>query len=176
MKRFVHPLLLLLARATDKDLVQLVKYLKTENRILRNKLPKRIEVTPAERAKLLKLGVRLGSKIKEVITIVHPRTFARWLSESTSDVKPRKRGRPRTPEQIRQLIIEMAKDSGWGYERIVGELKKLRIYSVSRATVSRVLQENGFDPGPKRGRGSWHDFIQRHIKTVWATDFFTKTV
>jgi putative transposase len=64
----------------------------------------------------------------------------------------------------------------WGYDRIVGELKKLRIYSVSRATVSRVLQENGFDRGPKRGHGSWHEFIQRHIKTVWATDFFTKKV
>jgi putative transposase len=38
------------------------------------------------------------------------------------------------------------------------------------------LQEHGFDPGPKRGHGTWHNFIQRHIKTVWATDFFTKTV
>ena len=84
MKRFVHPLLLLLARATEKELVQTIEYLKTENRMLRNKLPKRIEVTPAERARLLKLGVRLGSKIKEIVTIVHPRTFARWLSESRS--------------------------------------------------------------------------------------------
>ncbi len=71
MKRFVHPLLLLLARVTEKELVQMVEYLKAENRVLWNKLPKRIDVTPAERAKLLKLGVRLGSKIKEVITIVH---------------------------------------------------------------------------------------------------------
>jgi putative transposase len=77
MKRFIHPLLLLVARATEKDLVQMVEYLKVENRILRNKLPKRIEVTPAERAKLIQLGVRLGSAIKQVITIVHPRTFAR---------------------------------------------------------------------------------------------------
>jgi putative transposase len=38
------------------------------------------------------------------------------------------------------------------------------------------LQENGFDPGPKRGRGTWHDFIEMHRKTLWATDFFTKTV
>ena len=70
----------------------------------------------------------------------------------------------------------MAKATGWGYRRILGELKKLRIRSISRATVSRILQENGFDPGPKRGRGTWHEFIERHIKTVWATDFFTKTV
>lgn len=35
MKRFVHPLLLILARATEKELVQIVEYLKTENRMLR---------------------------------------------------------------------------------------------------------------------------------------------
>lgn len=128
MKRFVHPLLLLLARATERELVQIIEYLKTENRTLRSKLPKHIQVTPAERAKLLKLGVRLGAKIRDVITIVHPRTFARWLSESKSGVKPRKRGRPRKLEQIRQLIVEMAKATGWGYRRILGELKKLRIY------------------------------------------------
>ena len=23
---------------------------------------------------------------------------------------------------------------------------------------------------------TWHDFVQRHFKTLWATDFFTKTV
>jgi predicted transcriptional regulator len=50
-----------------------------------------------------------------------------------------------------------------GYERIIDELKKLRIYSVSRTTVSRILQENSFDLGPKHGRGSWHSFIQMHI-------------
>jgi putative transposase len=115
MKRFVHPLLLLLARATEKELVRMVEYLKAENRILRSRLPAHIETTPAERARLLKLGRRLGAKIKEVITIVHPRTFARWLKESQSGRKPRKRGRPRKPEEIRQLALEMAKASGWGY-------------------------------------------------------------
>ncbi len=115
MKRFLHPLLLLLARATEKELVQMVEYLRTENRILRSKLPKRIEVTPAERAKLLKLGIRLGSAIKQVITIIHPRTFARWLAESKSGAKPRKRGQPRKPEQVRQLVVEIAKATGWSY-------------------------------------------------------------
>ena len=38
------------------------------------------------------------------------------------------------------------------------------------------MKYNGFDPGPKRGYGSWAEFIERHFKTVWATDFFTKTV
>ena len=88
---------------------------------------------------------------------------------------PAKRGRPRKPEEVRELIIQMAKDTGWGYRRILGELKKLRI-RVSQATVARILKENGFDLGLKRGEGTWHDFVQRHIKTLWACDFFTKKV
>ena len=175
MTRLMHPLLLLLARATENELVLYIEYLKAENRMLRSKLPKRICVTPAERAKLMKLGLRLGSTIKELITIVHPRTFARWISEHKTQRKPKRSGRPRKPEEIRELILQMAKDTGWGYRRILGELKKLRI-KISRSTVARVLRENGFDPGPKRGEGTWHEFVQRHMKTLWATDFFTKKV
>lgn len=176
MTQLIHPLLLLIARATEKELVQYVEYLKTPNRILRSKLPKRIKVMPAERARLIKLGSRLGGAINELITIVHPRTFARWISDGQASLKPRKRGRPRKPEEIRNLIVQMASDTGWGYRRILGELRKLGIRNVSRSTVSRLLIEHGFDPGPKRGRGTWHDFVQRHIRTIWATDFFTKTV
>ena len=176
MVRLIHPILMLMARATERELVLYVEYLKAENRILRGKLPKRITVTPAERVRLVQLGVRLGPAIKELITIVHPRTFARWVSGSTSQRKPRRPGRPRKPEAIRQLIVQMASSTGWGYRRILGELKKLRIGGISRSTVARILQENGFDPGPKRGQGTWHDFVQRHIKTLWATGFSTKTI
>lgn len=175
MTKLLHPLLVLIAKATEKELVKMVEYLKTENRILRSKLPKRIEVTPAEKDKLVKVGIRLGNKIKELITIVSPRTFLRWVNGEKPRQKPCKPGRPRKPEKIRCLIVQMAKDTGWGYRRIFGELKKLRI-KVSRSTVARVLQENGFDLGPKRGEGTWHDFVKRHIRTLWATDFFTKTV
>jgi putative transposase len=167
---------MLIAQATEKELVLYIEYLKAENRILRSKLPKRVNITPAERSKLIKLGVQLGSAIKELITIVHPRTFARWVSEGALAAKPRKRGRPRKPDEIRELIIQMAKDTGWGYKRILGELKKLRIHNISRSTIARILQENGFDPGPKRGDGTWHEFVRRHVKTLWATDFFTKNV
>jgi len=176
MAKLIHPLLMLIARATEKDLVLYLEYLKVENRILRSKLPMRIEVTVAERTKLVTLGVRLGSAIKDLITIVHPRTFARWVSEGRAKTEARKRGRPRKPEEIRNLIVEMAKTTGWGYRRILGELKKLRVRNISRSTICRILQENGFEPGPRRGQGSWHDFVQRHLKTLWACDFFTKSV
>jgi putative transposase len=175
MTRFMHPLLLLIARFTDKKLAKLLEYLLAENRILRAKLPKRIEVAPAERAKLVKLGKPLGSKLKDIISIVSYRTFARWASKTKPTAKPPKPGRPRKPEEIRELIIQMARDTGWGYRRILGELKKLHI-KVSRATVARILKENGFDLGPKRSRETWGEFVKLHMKTLWATDFFTQTV
>ena len=49
MKRFIHPLLLLIATATEKEATKYIEYLKAKNRILRNKLSKRIEVTEGER-------------------------------------------------------------------------------------------------------------------------------
>ena len=73
MAKLLHPLLLLLARATEPELVRTIEYLKTEDRILRGKLPKRITVTPAERSRLVKLGKKLGAAIKEIFTIVQRR-------------------------------------------------------------------------------------------------------
>ena len=54
-------------------------------------------LTPAERERLVKHGKPLGTKIKELITIVSPRTFARWLSGETKSVGKQagKGGRPR---------------------------------------------------------------------------------
>ncbi len=63
MTRLIHPLLVLITRATEKELVLYLEFVKAENRILRSKLPKHIEVTPAERPTLVKLGVPLGTAI-----------------------------------------------------------------------------------------------------------------
>ena len=38
MAQVFHPLLMLLARTTQAEMVQMIDYLKTENRILRSKL------------------------------------------------------------------------------------------------------------------------------------------
>jgi putative transposase len=70
-------LLALFTQATDRELGRMVRYLKEENRILRARLPERINVTTKERNRLLRFGRDLGAAIKDIVTIVSPGTFLR---------------------------------------------------------------------------------------------------
>jgi putative transposase len=175
MPRFLRPLLLLLARLTDRELAGVVQYLKTENDILRSRLPKRINVTAREKQRLLKFGRPLGSAIKHLITIVSPRTFARWANAEPITRRPKSRppGRPRTPDDLRELVLLLARENEWGYTRILGELKKLGICSICRSTVVNILKEAGLDPCPKRGEPTWSEFLNAHAATLWQCDFFS---
>jgi putative transposase len=180
MSRVFHPLLYILVSATRRELIRQVHYLKTENQILRNRLPKRVLVTSTERRQLVKAARGLGNSIRDLVAIVQPATLLRWLN---ADKKPksmkvpsgRKPGRPRTREDIRALIIRIAEETGWGYSRIRGEIHRLG-YRLSRQTVKNILVEHGLDPGPKRGKGSWGEFLKIHWHTLWQCDFFSKRV
>lgn len=178
MKKLFHPLLELIATAAENELAAIIQHLKEENRILRDKLPKRVSLTDEERQRLVKTGTPLGSAIKEIITIVHHRTFQRWVSAAKggSCSKKKKTGRPKTSEEIRELVVKIATETGWGAGRICGELKKLGCGVISRTTVLNILREYNLEPAPKRGPGSWKDFIDRHKNTLYACDFFTKKV
>ena len=178
MKNIYHRLLLVIAGSTQKQLASQIRYLKIENKILRSKLPKRVPVTEKERNKLVKFGSKLGKALDDLVTIVHPTTLRRWIREASkaSKRKPAKKGRPRTKEEIRELIIKMARENEWGYTRIMGELKKLGIKPPSRNTVKNILKENGLEPGPKRGEGTWDEFLKIHAATLWQCDFYSKKV
>ena len=177
MKAVFQSFLLMLATATDWALAQQVQFLKNENQILRGKLPKRITVTPQKRQRLIKYGRPLGAAIKHLIGIVSPCTFLRWLgAKQPSASKPGKPGRPRTEVEIRDLVLRLARETGWGYTRILGELKKLGVRAICRSTVINILKEHGLDPGPRRGLGTWDEFLKRHAATLWACDFFTKQI
>jgi len=82
------------------------------------------------------------------MVLVTYRTFCRWTQE-----KP-----------IREVIIRIAKETGWGYTRITGELYKLRIRT-SRNAVKRILREANVHPGPYRN-GSWSLFLKSHWQTL----------
>jgi putative transposase len=113
------------------------------------------------------------------VTIVTPRTFSRWLKgerRGTAAKRQRKPGRPRTADEIREWVQRMARETGWGYSRIFGELKKRGIHAIARSTVVKILKEHGLDPGPKRGEGTCTDFWKRHAATLYACDFFSTKV
>src|SRR5262245_24277725 len=114
----------LLANATHRELARQVRYLKAENQILRDRLPQRIRVTPAERRRLLCFGKPLGTAIRELITIVSPRTFSRWQLDDKRERKPGRVGRPPLLA-LRDLVVMIAGQTGWGYSRVMGEMKKL---------------------------------------------------
>ena len=179
MTEIFHPLLALIASATDSELAKYVEYLKEENRILRARIPGQIHTKPHERERLLKLGKVIGRAIEELITIVSPATFYRWVrDEKTGKPKPKNpKGGRRKPQEIRDLVVEIAKTTGFGYTRIIGELRKLGIKKISRQTVRNILKEEGIEPGPDRTSDTWDNFIKRHAETLWAVDFFSvKTV
>ena len=170
-------MMVLLAKATDRELARMVSYLKEENKILRARLPERINVTPKERERLLRFGRNLGKAIHKVVTIVSPSTFLRWLrEEKPRKGKSRKRGRPKTAEAMRELILKLARENDWGYTRIMGELKKLGITPPSRNTVKNILKKAGLEPGPNRGEGTWDEFLTRHAATLVQCDFLNKRI
>ncbi|MEQ8667892.1 MAG: integrase core domain-containing protein [Pirellulales bacterium] len=178
MKNLYHRLLLVIAGSTQKELASQIRYLKIENQILRSKLGTRVPVTHKERNKLVKFGSKLGAALGDLVTIVHPDTLRRWIREAGKPGKktPVKKGRPRTKADIRELIIRFARENDWGYTRIMGELKKLGIKPPSRNTVKNILKENGLEPGPKRGAGTWDEFLKIHAATLCQCDFYAKKV
>ena len=170
--------MLVIARSTEKELARQVSYLKAENQILRSRLPDRISLTQREKNRLVRFARKLGSALNELATIVHPATIRRWIRDAMSrkSARHKKGGRPKTAEQIEKLILKLADSNGLQYTRILGELRKLGIESITRNTVKNILKRNGYDVGPKRGPGTWDEFLNRHAKTMWQCDFFSKKI
>jgi putative transposase len=115
MLRLLQPLFALFA-SDDSQLRQMVEYLKAENEILRSKLPDRITLTAREKTRLIKFGSAVGSAIKNLVSVVSYRTFCRWTAavagpplKKQRAASVRKPGRPRTPEETRELIVRIAR-------------------------------------------------------------------
>ena len=176
MSRLFQPLYFFLATCREKELVQQLEFQRAEMRMLRKRIPqKRIFLEPEEKKELLNLSEPIGSGLKHVISIVSYGTLLRWRREA-SGKKPKKMGRPRTLESLRDLIVKIASETGWGYTRVMGELKKLGIKPPSRNTVKKIMKANGHEPGPDTGKGSWSEFLQMHAETLYQCDFFSKMI
>ena len=173
MTKLFHPLLALIASATEHELAKYVEYLKEENKILRARIPGQFHTTPEERERLIKFGKPLGRAIESLITIVKPATFYRWCRTGQTSRTANPKGGQRKPKELRELVITIARETGFGYTRIIGELRKLGITKISRQTVRNILKEEGIEPGPDRTSDSWEKFLSRHAETLWGCDFFS---
>ncbi len=50
---------------------------------------------------------------------------------------------PKKPDEVRELVLKIARETGWGYTRILGELRKLGINDICRQTVVNIFKQAG---------------------------------
>ena len=115
--------------AEDAALRAEVLALRRQVQVLERQI-KRVHWTPADRMMLAALNRRL-SEASWPGLLVKPETVLGWHRElirrrwAAYAGRPR-RGRPPLSEDVRALIVRMAKENpSWGYVRIRGELLKL---------------------------------------------------
>jgi hypothetical protein len=176
-------LLAMMAGWMNRQQQDMIDYLKEENKILREKLgTKRICLNNDQRKRLAILGKSLGRKLlSEVSTAFSPDTILRWhgalVACKYDGSKCARFGRPQISEELRNLIIKIAKSNrDWGYIRIQGQLKYLG-YKVSKATIGNILKKEGLEPQPSRTRKTtWKEFIRSHWESLAAIDFFTTEI
>jgi len=181
MLRWFYVLVHLLVEAGAARREARIRFLKAQVEILRRKLGgNRVIPSPDDRARLMAIGQELNHNVADVIGIVTPQTYCRWVEELRTGRKPKRVGRPKIARNLRELVVRLAKENaGWGYRRIIGELRKLRL-RIGRSSVRRILKDEGLTPSPtRRGRAEetvWRKFIRLHVNTLVACDFFTKNV
>ncbi len=182
MKSVFHPwqlLLLILAGWINHQEQDVIEYLRTENRVLREKLgKKRILLNDDQRRRLAVKGMILGRKmLEQMATIVTPDTILRWHRELVAakwdySQHRKKIGHPPASAQVVELVLRMAREnSSWGYDRIQGALANLG-HLISNTCVGNILRAHGIDPAPDRKRQStWKRFLQAHWDVLASVDF-----
>lgn len=140
----------------------------------------RIIPTPKEKAELLRLGALVGHDVAEVMHVVRPETYQKWVRQSRRGIAFKPSGRPRIPMATVTLVLRMAEENvRWGYRRIVGEFKKLGI-RIGSTTVKQILRDSGVHPAPDKGFKKpaipWTTFVHAHMDSMVGCDFFTKRI
>lgn len=163
--------------------LQIIEYLREENRVLREQLgSRRLRLSDNQRRRLAARAKGLGRKIlSDLATIVTPGTLLRWhrrlIAQKYNGTAKRSPGRPRTSTEIEALVVQMAEQNrDWGYRRIQGAISNLG-HTLARSTISDILERRGIEPAPERIRKTtWKEFLTQHWETIVAADFFTVEV
>jgi putative transposase len=121
----------------------------------------------ADRAVLAALARHLPVVLR-VRRLVTPGTLLAWHRRLITRkwTYPNRPGRPRTSQDIRGLVLRLAREKpAWGYRRVHGELCRLG-YRISEAAVRRILR------GRRRVGTSWRTFLRTQADGLLACDFF----
>src|SRR5438309_10651164 len=120
--------------------LQMIEYLREENRVLREQLgERRVATHRDQRRRLAARAKGLGRKVlAELATIVTPETLLRWhqrlIAQKYDGSGHRRPGRPRTAASVEDLVVHMAEQNrDWGYRRIQGALSNL-VLAITSAT------------------------------------------
>lgn len=112
---------------------------------------------------------------RNALVNVKPDTLIRWQRRGFRLFwlwKSKPTGRPRLPENLRELIRQMAADNvSWGEERIANELKLKLGIRVSPRTVGKYLR-NGRPSRTPDPQQRWLTFVHNHAEAIAACDFF----
>src|SRR5215467_2522239 len=173
-------LLISLAGWLNQQQQDIIDYLQEENRVLREQLRgKRVQFSDDQRRRLAVKAQKLGRRVlHELATLVTPETLLAWhrklITRKYDGSRQRGPGRPRTRDEIQQLVVRMATENrDWGYRRIQGALANLG-HEVAHGTIANILKQHGLEPSPERERKTtWTEFLSRHRAVIVAADFFT---
>ena len=178
--RFV---LIAIAGWMNQRQLQMIDYLREENRVLREQLGgRRVRFNDDQRRRLAVRAKGLGQRIlADIATIVTPATLLAWhrklIAQKYDGSCGRGPGRPRTAREIEALVVGMAQENrDWGYRRIQGALFNLG-HALARSTIAGILERHGIEPAPERSRKTtWKEFLAQHWELIVAADFFTVEV
>jgi len=105
MLRWFYVALHLLVEAGAARRDARIRFLKAQVEILRRKLGgNRVIPSPDDRARLLAIGQELDHNVADVIGIVTPRTYCRWVTELREGRRPKRVGRPKIARNLRELV------------------------------------------------------------------------
>src|ERR1700693_3539653 len=186
MPRVLDPfrfILIAVAGWMNQRQVQMIDYLREENRVLREQLGgRRVRLNDDQRRRLAAKAKGLGRKVLvEIATLGTPETLLAWyrklIAQKYDGSGKRRPGRPRTAGEIEAMVIRLAEEKrDWGYRRIQGALSNLG-HEIARSTIAEILERHGIEPAPERSqKTTWKEFLSRHWELIVAADFFTVEV